>query len=113
MHREVDTLLRERLFNLFGEHALGSDLGECDLGYFVARGLDDLDRDFMALSSQQLSHMVRLPHCQLRTARSNAKIRHYLFGSFLGASAFRLKSRRIVSSRVVDSASRAADFNVV
>jgi hypothetical protein len=47
MHRQIDGLRQQRIFNLPGEHALGADRGEGDVLHAVAGGADDVDRNFM------------------------------------------------------------------
>ena len=71
MHRKIDAAFGQRFFNLFGEHALGADLGERDVGDLVAGGLDDLDLDFVSALAQQVGNVVRLPERELRAARTN------------------------------------------
>ncbi len=48
MHREIDASGGERLFNLLREHALGSDLGQSNVGDLVACGVDDFDFNFVS-----------------------------------------------------------------
>ena len=45
---QIDAALGQRLFDFLGEHALGANLGERDIGDFVAGGLDDFELDFVA-----------------------------------------------------------------
>ena len=52
MHGEIDSAGGEGFFDFFGEHALGADLGERDVGDFVASGMDDFDFDFVAARAQ-------------------------------------------------------------
>src|SRR5262252_5953021 len=61
VHREVDTVFDERLFDLFGEHSFGADLCESDVGDLVAGGLDDLDFDPVTLSAEQFRDVLGLP----------------------------------------------------
>ena len=51
----------QRLFNFFGEHALGADLREGYVGDFVAGGVNDLDFDFVAALAQKGGDVVGLP----------------------------------------------------
>src|SRR5580704_3975056 len=53
MHREIDTSLRQGLFDLLGEHSLGADLGEGNVGDLVASGLDDFELDFVVALAEQ------------------------------------------------------------
>ena len=72
MNREIDALIRKRLFNLFGEHSFGADLEErCGL-HAVTRGDQDLYRNFFAAFSQPTSDMLGLPAGQRRSAAANA-----------------------------------------
>ncbi len=41
VHREVNTVFDKSFFDFLGEHALGADFGERNVGDFIARGLDD------------------------------------------------------------------------
>ena len=43
VHGQVGAAVEQRLLDLFGEEALGADLGQRDVGDFVAGGFDDLD----------------------------------------------------------------------
>ena len=47
MNGEVDPIFRQRFLNFLGEHALGADLGESDIGDLVAGSLDDFDFDLV------------------------------------------------------------------
>ncbi len=53
MHGEIDFAGGERFFDFFGEHALGANHGEGDVGDLVAGGVDDLDLHFMPALAQQ------------------------------------------------------------
>ena len=53
MHGKIDTPRGERLFNLLGEHSFGTDLGERDIGDFVAGGVDDFDFNFVPALAQK------------------------------------------------------------
>ena len=76
VHGDVDATLGQRIFNLLGEHALGADLRQSDVGDLVAGGLDDLDFDFVSALAQQRRDVVGLPECELRSARTNSEPRH-------------------------------------
>ena len=76
MHREVNTAFDKGLFDLLREHALGADLRQGDVGDFVARCLDDLEFDLVALLAQEGRDVIGLPEGKLRTARSDAKMGH-------------------------------------
>ncbi len=65
MHREINLAFGQRLFDLLGEHALGADLGEGDIGDFVAGGLDDLELDLVAALAQQRRDVIGLPESEL------------------------------------------------
>ena len=43
VYREIDPILGQGFLDLLGEHALGADFGEGDIGDLVAGGLDDLN----------------------------------------------------------------------
>src|SRR5580698_2405491 len=76
MHSQIDAALGQRFFDLLGEHSLGADFGQSDVGNLVARGLDDFDLDFVSLLAQQRRDVVGLPECELRSARSYPELRH-------------------------------------
>ena len=61
MHRQIDAPFRQRVLDLLGEHALGSDLRERDVENLVARGLDNLQLDFVPLFDQQGGNVFGLP----------------------------------------------------
>ncbi len=48
MDREIDAVFGQRIFDLLGEHPLGSDLGKCNIGDLVACGLDRLELNLMS-----------------------------------------------------------------
>src|ERR1700730_18162151 len=50
---EIDRASGEALFDFFGEHALGSYLGQSDVGDFIAGGVDDFDLDLVTARTQQ------------------------------------------------------------
>ena len=62
----------QRFFNFLGEHALGADLGESDVGDLVAGGLDDLDFDLVAALREQSGDVIGLPERELRSAGTDA-----------------------------------------
>src|SRR5580658_4059821 len=62
---EIDSPVSERLFNLFGEHALRADLLEGNILQPVAGGLDDLNLDGIALTAQEHSNVICLPESKL------------------------------------------------
>ena len=72
MHREIDPLLRQRFLDFLGEHALGADLGESDIGDPVAGGLDDFNFDVMPALLEQRFDVTGLPQGKLRSAGTNA-----------------------------------------
>ena len=74
--REIDAVFGQRFFNFLGEHALGADLGEGNIGNFVAGGLDDFDFDFVAARFEQTLDVIRLPERELRSAGADAQQRH-------------------------------------
>jgi hypothetical protein len=65
VHRDINPAFGQRLFDLLGEHALGADLGESNVDDFVARGLDDLELDFVAALAQQRRDVIGLPESEL------------------------------------------------
>jgi len=93
---EIDAAFDEGLFDLFGEHAFGADLGEGDLLQPVAGGADDLDGDFVALGAQGAGDVVRLPEGELRPARADAD--HEGFSGFADGSGLRIGSEVVVGS---------------
>src|SRR5271166_5136899 len=125
VHREIYAALGQGLLDLFGEHALGADLGESDVGDLVSGGLDNFDLDFVAAFAQQRRDVVGLPERQLRPARSDPEERHQfcapgfpLLAVSCSAAALRAsrkpKSLRTRSTTVVASVdSRAALLSVV
>src|SRR5271157_805714 len=122
VHREIYAIFEEGFFNFLGEHALGADLGERDLGDFVAGGLDDLELDGVPLGTEEIGNMMCLPQRKLGTARANAEAGHQFCApesplDLEAAASFslswRLKRRRTSSTTVVDSGSRAAVFRVL
>ena len=68
VHREIDPVLGQRFFNFFGEHALGADLRQGDIGNPVTGGLDDFNFDLVSLPLEQSLDVIGLPECQLRSA---------------------------------------------
>ena len=52
MHGQIDSCRSQRLFDLFGEHSLGADLGEGNVGDLVSGGFDNFDFHFMATLAQ-------------------------------------------------------------
>src|SRR5258706_9050023 len=112
VHRKVDAIFRQRLFNLFGKHTLGTDLRQSHIQYLVASGFDDLDLDLVGMRAKQCRNMIRLPKRKLRAARSDAQSRHQFwplaFFSPLSVFSGRLKMRRMASISVVGSDSRLA-----
>src|SRR5690348_120979 len=73
MHSQIDAPLRQRLLDLFGEHSLGSDLGERNIGDFIAGCVNDLDLDFMSASPEQRRNVISLPEGKLRAARTDSE----------------------------------------
>ena len=76
VHREIDALLGQRFLNFLGEHALGADLGEGDIGDPVAGGLDDLNFDVVPALLEQRLDVIGLPESQLRSAGTDAQPGH-------------------------------------
>ena len=70
---EIDASSGEGFFNFFGEHALGADLRQRDVGDFVAGGVDDLDFDFVATVAQEGGDVVGLPEGELGAAGADAE----------------------------------------
>src|ERR1700756_1940720 len=73
MYGEVDFAGREGLFDFLGEHALGADHGEGDVGDLVSGGVDTLDFNFVPASTQQCRNVVGLPEGKLGAAGADAK----------------------------------------
>src|ERR1035441_685391 len=124
MHGEVSTGVNSGRFDFFGEHALGADFRQRNIGDFIAGGLDDLKLHRMALGAQQVGDVMSLPERELRTAGADAQAGHQFpvpfprpdfdaATSLSSPSLCRLKSRRTSSMTVVDSGSRAAVFRVL
>src|ERR1700676_2129171 len=85
MHGKIDAAGGESVFDFFGENsfsksAFRSDLGQRDVGDFVAGGVNDPDFDFVAVGAQQRCNVVGLPEGELRTAGSDAELLHQLRG---------------------------------
>jgi len=76
MDGQVNLIGGQGLFNLLGKHSFGTDLGEGDVGDFVAGGVDDLNLRFVPALAQQGGDVVGLPKSKLRPARSNSQARH-------------------------------------
>ena len=72
MHGEIDAFGGQGLFDLLGEHALGANLGESDVGNFVARGVDDFDFNLMSAGAQESGDVVGLPKSELGAARADS-----------------------------------------
>src|SRR5579864_625480 len=75
MHCEIDASGAKRLFNFLCEHALGADLGQGDVGYFVAGSVDDFDFNFVATSAEKRGDVVGLPEGELGAAGADAESR--------------------------------------
>ena len=75
MHGEIDASGGEGFFDFFGEHALGADHGQGDVGDFVAGGVNDFDFDFVAAGAQQGGDVVGLPEGELGAAGADAEFR--------------------------------------
>jgi hypothetical protein len=82
MNREIDSASGERIFNFFGEHALGADLGKGDFLQAVAGGFDDFDFDLMALDAQEFGDMIGLPEGELRPATADTQFHRRALGVF-------------------------------
>src|ERR1700689_3806016 len=81
MDREIDASGGEGFFYLFGENsfaqtAFGTDLGEGDVGDFVAGGVDDFDFDIVSACVKKRRDVVRLPQSELGAAGADAEFRH-------------------------------------
>src|SRR4051812_21111685 len=113
MDGEIDFTRSKRFFDLLGEHALGADLRESNVGDPVARGLDDLYLHLVAARAQLRRDVIGLPKCELRAARADAHAGHVTQWPSPTFFSLRLKTRRMSSIMVVASASFAADFSVV
>ena len=55
MHREIDAAFGQRLFDFLGEHALGTDLRQSDVGNLVTGCLYDLELDFVSALAHEAS----------------------------------------------------------
>src|SRR5277367_1928870 len=126
MHRKVDPVIKKRLFDLLGKHALRSHLVEGHILQGIARCANDLNADLMPGTAQRVGNMVRLPERQLRAARADTDHERSLrLPTETGSSAFaaegcaargftcscdggRLKTVRITSSSTVSASSAAA-----
>ena len=73
VHREIDTVFDQRFFDFLGEHPLGADFGQRNVGDFIAGGLDDLQFHGVALRAQQIGDVVGLPERELRAAGADAQ----------------------------------------
>jgi hypothetical protein len=69
---QIDGPGQQRLFDFLGEHALGADLGEGNIGDPVAGGLDDFNFDVMPALLEQRFDVTGLPQGKLRSAGTNA-----------------------------------------
>ncbi len=65
MHCQIDGVRLQRLFNLAGEHTFGADRGKSDVLHAVARGADNLNRNFVAQRAQRVRNVIGLPQRQL------------------------------------------------
>jgi hypothetical protein len=74
MHGEIDAAGGKRLFDFFGEHALGADHGEGNVGDLVAGGVDDFDFHFMAARAQKRGDVVGLPEGQVGSRASRCGV---------------------------------------
>src|ERR1700746_3756775 len=74
MHGEIDASGGQSLFDLLRKHALRADLGQGDVGDFVARGVDDFNFNLMSAGAQQRGDMVGLPESELGTAGADAEL---------------------------------------
>ena len=73
MHGEIDASSGEGFLDFFGEHSLGADLGQGDVGDFVAGGVDDFDLDFVAAGTEKGGDVVGLPEGELGAAGADAE----------------------------------------
>src|SRR5437762_3097968 len=71
MYRQIDASRGQRLLDFFGEHSLGADFRQRNVDDLVASGVNDFNLDLVILPAQLSADMVRLPECELRTARSD------------------------------------------
>src|SRR5271165_7030047 len=76
MDSKIDLSGSEGLFDLFGKHPFGSDHRQSNVGDFVARGVNDLDLDFVPARAKKRRNVIRLPESKLRTAGTDAEFRH-------------------------------------
>ena len=73
MDSEIDAVGSEGFFDLFREHALGSNHGQRDVGNLVAGGVDDFDLDLVASGTQERGNVVGLPEGKLGAAGADAQ----------------------------------------
>src|ERR1700750_726451 len=74
VYSQVDSPGRQRLFDLLGEHALGADFGEGNVGDLVAGGVDDLDLDLVGARSAASGEVVGVREGKLGAAGADAKV---------------------------------------
>ena len=74
MNGEIDSSGSKGFFDFLGEHALGADLGEGDIGDLVACGVDDFDLDLVPAGQQEGRDVVRLPEGKLRAPGADAEL---------------------------------------
>ncbi len=72
----IHAISRQRFLNFLGEHALGADLGQRDIGNLVAGGFDDFNFDLVSTLLEQRLDVVGLPESQLRSAGTDAQPSH-------------------------------------
>ncbi len=92
---EIDASGGEGFFDFLGEHALGADLGEGDVGDFVAGGVDDFDFDLVSAGAQEGGDVVGLPEGKLRAAGADAEFN----GVAVGGHCFVVRAARVTSLR--------------
>ncbi len=61
VHGQVGAAVEQRFFDLFGEEALGADLGQRDVGDFVAGSLNDFDAALAAGGGELRGDPTGLP----------------------------------------------------
>ena len=65
---KIDAAFEEGVLDFLGEHSLGADFRERDIGDPVARSVYDFDLNVVPLPPQEGSNVVRLPERELRAA---------------------------------------------
>ena len=115
MDREIDFFAEERVFQLFNENALSTDVGKAGLVKFVASRLDNDDFGVNSSGLQDLfADKLRLPAGEDASARSDSGRSHGFSRSFRNksrkASTFWIFLRKLFSPRSF-SAGRINSFS--